>query len=272
MHRMLRLPQKSRVMNMKKTVLLCIICFGLVVICGCDTLPETVTSMLEEIVAQEESVSPSPEPTATVTPTPEPTAMVTVTPTPSPEPTPTATPTPTPEPTATATPSPSPEPTATPTPEPTATPTPEPTATATPTPEPTATPTPTATATPSLTPVPAEKEEPEAGLSDLDMDLVSAWFSENIEQSSPEVQAQVQSYFILNFSRQSFGNLLRGIQNILVQSGKDAYIPQSFFDELNSYDKATQDEIKVYILQNFMTMTLEDILAGVRDILDKSKE
>lgn len=44
------------------------------------------------------------------------------------------------------------------------------------------------------------------------------------------------------------------------------------FDELNSYDKATQDEIKVYILQNFMTMTLEDILAGVRDILDKSKE
>ncbi len=141
-----------------------------------------------------------------------------------------------------------------------------------PEPTPTATPTATVTPTPSPTPVPSEEEEPELGLSDLDMDLVSAWFSENIEQSSPEVQAQVQSYFILNFSRQSFGNLLRGIQNILVQSGKDAYIPQSFFDELNSYDKATQDEIKVYILQNFMTMTLEDILAGVRDILDKSKE
>ena len=82
---------------------------------------------------------------------------------------------------------------------------------------------------------------------------------------------KIQRYFLQNFSRKNFGELLAGIQDILLDSGSDAYIPQEFLDELNRYDQATQDRIKLYILQNLMTKSLEDVLIGIQDILDAAK-
>ena len=104
------------------------------------------------------------------------------------------------------------------------------------------------------------------------MTEVASWFSENIANSSPEVQLKIQRYFLQNFARKNFGELLAGIQNILVQSGSGARIPQEFLDELNQYDQATQDAIKLYILQNLMTKSLEEVLAGVQDILDAAEQ
>ena len=105
----------------------------------------TLTLVALAACGQEESPTPTPEPTSTATPEPTATAV--------PEPTPTATATARPEPTSTATPAP---------PAPTATATPQPTATAMPTATPTAVPTATPAATPTAvpTPVPAPTPEP----------------------------------------------------------------------------------------------------------------
>lgn len=104
------------------------------------------------------------------------------------------------------------------------------------------------------------------------MGQVAVWFSENVEQSSAETKLKIQRYFLQNFAQKNFGELLEGVQEILIQSGSEAYVPQEFFDELNQYDQQTQEHIKLYILQNMMTKSLEEVLEGVEEILDASQK
>ena len=100
------------------------------------------------------------------------------------------------------------------------------------------------------------------------MSVVADWYSINVESADAEVQKRIEEFFISNFLSYNFGSLLAGVETILIESGADATMPEDVVAKLNSYNEATQMQIKMYIFRNMQTMTMDEILLGLQEILD----
>ena len=74
-----------------------------------------------------------------------------------------------------------------------------------------------------------------------------------------------------NFLSSDFGSLLDGVEHILIAAGADASMPADVVAKLKSYDASTQMQIKMYIFQNMQTMSMEEILLGLQEILDAAE-